>query len=114
MPHNAALRAPSSPDIVTIEQPVKLLDTQRENALIEVPRSVKSMPLAALVPDDETIHLPQQQLELVTSRVNKGEPSDIGSRSIVSFARIESRSIGLRGSTYRRVRVQIGDAPVRV
>jgi hypothetical protein len=112
MPHNAALRAPSSPDIVTIEQPVKLLDTQRENALIEVPRSVKSMPLAAL--DDETIHLPQQQLELVTSRVNKGEPSDIGSRSIVSFARIESRSIGLRGSTYRRVRVQIGDAPVRV
>ena len=46
-----------APHIVTIEQPVQLLDAEREHRFIGVPRPVKAMALEALVPDDEAVAL---------------------------------------------------------
>jgi hypothetical protein len=59
------------PHIVPVEQPVELLDAEREDGLLEVARPVEFIPLEALVPEDEAVALPEQQLDLVASRVDE-------------------------------------------
>src|SRR5881275_1024875 len=60
------------PHIVTIEQTVELYTREREHRLPNT-RPVQAMPLESLVPENEAVALPHQDLELVTARVDERE-----------------------------------------
>src|SRR5882762_6795328 len=101
------------PHIVTIEQAVELYTREREHRLPNT-RPVKAMPLKALVPEDEAVALPHQDLELVTSRVDEREHRPRQRVLLDHVPRQNRQAVNLLPHINRRpVQIHPLDAPVR-
>src|SRR5881227_2194182 len=89
------------PHIVTIEQAVELYTREREHRLPNT-RPVKAMPLKSLVPENEAVALPHQDLELVASRVDEGEHRPLQRILVDHVARQNRQAVDLLPHINRR------------
>src|SRR5205807_9153763 len=101
------------PHIVAIEQAVELYTREREHRLPNT-RPVKAMPLESLVPENEAVALPHQDLELVASRVNEREHRPLQRVLLDHVPRQNRQAVDLLPHINRRpVQIHPLDAPVR-
>src|SRR2546430_8010877 len=101
------------PYIVAIEQAVELYTREREHRLPNT-RPVKAMPLESLVPENEAVALPHQDLELVASRVNEREHRPLQRVLLDHVPRQNRQAVDLLPHINRRpVQIHPLDAPVR-
>src|SRR5438067_5636725 len=101
------------PHIVTIEQTVELYTREREHRLPNT-RPVKAMPLESLVPENEAVALPHQDLELVASRVDEGEHRPLQRVLLDHLSRQDRQAVDLLPHINRRpVQIHPLDAPIR-
>src|SRR5438270_907903 len=101
------------PHIVAIEQAVELYTREREHRLPNT-RPVKAMSLHSLVPENEAVALPHQDLELVTSRVNEREHRPLQRVLSDHVPRQDRQAVDLLPHINRRpVQVDTLDAAVR-
>src|SRR5213080_221669 len=101
------------PYVIPIEQAVELYTREREHRLANT-RPVKAMPLKSLVPENEAVALPQQDLELVTSRVNEREHRPLQRVLLDHVPRQDRQAVDLLPHINRRpVQVDTLDAAVR-
>jgi|SRR5665213_622745 len=100
MQHLVPLHAPH---IVAIEQPVELLDAEREVLLIGVARPMGTMAFQTLVPDDKPVTLQISSFNLLPRALMKPNSApDIGSICITSLATSDRPSICRLMSTRAR------------
>src|SRR6266853_1305127 len=101
------------PHVIPIEQAVELNTREREHRLPNT-RPVKAMPLKSLVPKNEAVALPHQDLELVTSRVDEGEHRPLQRVLLDHVPRQNRQAVDLLPHINRRpVQVYTLDAAVR-
>src|SRR5947207_8134365 len=101
------------PHVIPIEQAVELHTREREYRLPNT-RPVKAMPLKSLVPENEAVALPHQDLELVTSRVNEREHRPRQRVLLDHVPRQNRQAIDLLPHINRRpVQIHPLDAPIR-
>src|SRR5947207_4712120 len=101
------------PHVIPIEQAVELYTREREHRLANT-RPVKAMPLKSLVPENEAVALPHQDLELVTSRVNEREHRPLQRVLLDHVARQNRQAVDLLPHINRRpVQIHALDAPIR-
>src|SRR5882672_7470253 len=101
------------PHIVAIEQAVELCTREREHHLPNT-RPMKAMPLKSLVPKDEAVALPYQDLQLVTSRVDEREHRPRQRVLLDHVPRQNRQAVNLLPHINRRpVQIHPLDVPVR-
>src|SRR5882762_9927251 len=101
------------PHIVAIEQAVQLYTGEREHRFPNT-RPVKAMSLESLVPENEAVALPHQDLELVTSRVNEGEHHPLQRVLLDHVPRQNRQAVDLLPHINRRpVQIHPLDVPIR-
>src|SRR2546429_2605377 len=101
------------PHVIPIEQAVELYTREREHRLPNT-RPVKAMSLESLVPENEAVALPHQDLELVTSRVNEREHRPLQRVLLDHVPRQNRQAVDLLPHINRRpVQVDTLDAAVR-
>src|SRR5256884_8514743 len=101
------------PYVIPIEQAVELYTREREHRLANT-RPVKAMPLESLVPENEAVALPHQNLQLVTSRVNECEHRPLQRVLLDHVPRQDRQAVDLLPHINRRpVQIHPLDAPIR-
>src|SRR5205814_7934890 len=101
------------PYVMPIEQAVELYTREREHRLANT-RPVKAMPLKSLVPENEAVALPHQDLELVTSRVNEREHRPLQRVLLDHVPRQDRQAVDLLPHINRRpVQIHPLDTPIR-
>src|SRR6266480_2954184 len=101
------------PHVIPIEQAVELCTRKREHRLPNT-WPVKAMSLESLVPENEAVALPHQDLELVTSRVDEGEHRPLQRVLLDHVSRQDRQAVDLLPHINRRpVQIHPLDAAVR-
>src|SRR5437588_2594852 len=101
------------PHVIPIEQAVELNTREREHRLPNT-RPVKAMPLKSLVPENEAVALPHQDLELVTSRIDEGEHRPLQRVLLDHVSRQNRQAVDLLPHiNWRAVQIHPLDAPIR-
>src|SRR6266513_3704726 len=101
------------PHVMPIEQAVELCTRKREHRLPNT-WPVKAMSLESLVPENEAVALPHQDLELVTSRVDEGEHRPLQRVLLDHVSRQDRQAVDLLPHINRRpVQIHPLDAAVR-
>src|SRR5882762_8856919 len=101
------------PHVIPIEQAVELYTREREHRLPNT-RPVKAMPLESLVPEDEAVAHPHQDLELVTARVDEREHRPLQRVLLDHVPRQNRQAVDLLPHINRRpVQIHPLDAPLR-
>src|SRR6266480_2800317 len=101
------------PHVIPIEQAVELDTREREQRLPNT-WPVKAMSLESLVPEDEAVALPHQDLELVTSRIDEGEHRPLQRVLLDHVPRQDRQAVDLLPHINRRpVQIHPLDTPIR-
>src|SRR5437764_13426844 len=101
------------PYVIPIEQAVELYTRERQHRLSNT-WPVKAMSLESLVPENEAVALPHQDLELVTSRVDEGEHRPLQRVLLDHVSRQDRQAVDLLPHINRRpVQIHPLDPAVR-